>query len=114
MAQNLPRDGTLIKELDDHIHVVYGGAKFYIPDPPTFQRLFGDRPVEDGATIVRLMRLTRWFRLSTSEIHSTLGSTAGVALGQIVQACEGRYSRVRLKAAIPTMSQYPADMHSTY
>ncbi|MDF0676594.1 MAG: hypothetical protein P0120_20005 [Nitrospira sp.] len=41
----VPRDGTLIKELDDRIHVVYGGAKFYIPDPPTFQRLFGDRPV---------------------------------------------------------------------
>ena len=41
----VPRDGTLIRELDDRIHVVYGGAKFYIPDPPTFQLFFGDRPV---------------------------------------------------------------------
>jgi hypothetical protein len=41
----VPHDGTLIKELDGRIHVVYGGAEFYIPDPQTFQVLFGDRPV---------------------------------------------------------------------
>ena len=49
----VPRDGTLIKELDDRIHVTYGGAKFYIPDQPTLQRLFGNNPmvvtVPDGA-----------------------------------------------------------------
>jgi predicted acylesterase/phospholipase RssA len=36
----LPRDGTLLRNRDDApVYVTYGGAKFHIPDPATFDRL---------------------------------------------------------------------------
>jgi hypothetical protein len=51
---DIPKDGTLVKEITNaKIHVIYGGAKFYIPNPQVFQALgFRDenvRTVPDGA-----------------------------------------------------------------
>jgi Common central domain of tyrosinase len=42
----LPVDGTLLREENGAIWVVYGGAKFHVPDPPTLARLYAGRPVD--------------------------------------------------------------------
>jgi hypothetical protein len=40
VTDNIPRDGTLLKERDkDGIYVVYGGAKFGIPSLQAFEDL---------------------------------------------------------------------------
>ena len=47
-----PADGTLLREENGRIWVVFGGAKFHVPDPPTLYRLYSGRPilqVWDGA-----------------------------------------------------------------
>lgn len=42
-----PADGTLLREDNGAIWVILGGAKFHVPDPPTFARLFPDgRPFQ--------------------------------------------------------------------
>jgi hypothetical protein len=40
-----PVDGTLLRETNDAIWVVYGGAKFHVPDPATLNSLFARTPV---------------------------------------------------------------------
>lgn len=48
----VPVDGTLLREESGAIWVVYGGAKFHVPDPATLTRLFPGRPafqLWDGA-----------------------------------------------------------------
>jgi hypothetical protein len=40
----VPVDGTLLREGDTVIWVVYGGARFHVPDMATLARLFGDKP----------------------------------------------------------------------
>ena len=37
----IPRDRTLLREENGAIWVIYGGARFHVPDPMTLQRLFG-------------------------------------------------------------------------
>lgn len=39
--QTTPRDGTLLREDNGAIWVIFGGAKFHVPDPDTYLRLFG-------------------------------------------------------------------------
>jgi len=41
----IPRDRTLLREENGAIWVIYGGAKFHVPDPATLQRLFAREPV---------------------------------------------------------------------
>jgi microsomal dipeptidase-like Zn-dependent dipeptidase len=38
-----PVDGTLLRDENGAIYVIYGGAKFHVPDPPTLTRLFPGR-----------------------------------------------------------------------
>jgi hypothetical protein len=33
---------------DGAVYVIYGGAKFHVPDPPTLNRLFAGVPIRDG------------------------------------------------------------------
>ena len=40
----IPRDGTLLREENGAIWVIYGGAKFHVPDPGTLSRVFGNTP----------------------------------------------------------------------
>jgi microsomal dipeptidase-like Zn-dependent dipeptidase len=44
----IPVDGTLLEEVNGAVHVVYGGARFHVPDPATFNTLF------NGADVHRL------------------------------------------------------------
>jgi microsomal dipeptidase-like Zn-dependent dipeptidase len=36
----IPKDGTLLREANGAVHVVYGGARFHVPDMATFNALF--------------------------------------------------------------------------
>jgi microsomal dipeptidase-like Zn-dependent dipeptidase len=36
----VPKNGTLLRETNGAVHVVYGGARFHVPDPATFNALF--------------------------------------------------------------------------
>src|SRR5207247_3772455 len=38
-----PVDGTLLRDENGAIYVIYGRAKFHVPDPPTLTRLFPGR-----------------------------------------------------------------------
>ena len=38
-------DGTLLRAPNGEIDVVYGGARFHVPDPATLTRMFGSRKV---------------------------------------------------------------------
>lgn len=40
---DVPVDGTLVREEDGRVWVIYGHAKFHVPDPATFSSLYGDR-----------------------------------------------------------------------
>jgi len=40
----IPADGTLLRDEIGSIFVIYGGAKFHVPDPPTLNRLFPNVP----------------------------------------------------------------------
>jgi hypothetical protein len=42
----IPFDGTLLREENGAIWVIFGGARFHVPDPPTLARLYGDRPID--------------------------------------------------------------------
>jgi hypothetical protein len=42
---DIPADGTLLREENGAIWVVYGGARFHVPDPVTLQRLFPGVPI---------------------------------------------------------------------
>ncbi len=44
-APVVPRDGTLLREQSGAIWVVFGGARFHVPDPGTLFRLFAATPV---------------------------------------------------------------------
>jgi hypothetical protein len=49
----VPVDGTLLREQSGAIFVVFGGAKFHVPDPSTLTALYGGKPIDqvwDGAT----------------------------------------------------------------
>jgi hypothetical protein len=49
---NIPIDGTLLREDSGAIWVIFGGARFLVPDMPTLTRLFGGKPtfqLWDGA-----------------------------------------------------------------
>jgi len=35
-----PVDGTLLRDANGAVYVVFGGAGFHVPDPPTFNRIF--------------------------------------------------------------------------
>jgi hypothetical protein len=41
----VPRDGTLLREESGTVWIIYGGAKFHVPDPATLDRLFAGRPL---------------------------------------------------------------------
>jgi hypothetical protein len=41
----IPADGTLLREEDGAIWVIYGGAKFGVPDMGTLNRLFAKEPI---------------------------------------------------------------------
>ena len=38
-------DGTLLREENGAIWVVFGGARFHVPDMATLNRLYGGKPV---------------------------------------------------------------------
>jgi len=51
---SIPQDGTLLREESDPIWVIFGGARFHIPDPQTLLRLYDpskERQVWDGALV---------------------------------------------------------------
>ena len=41
----IPMDGTLLREENGAIWVVFGGARFHVPDMATLNRLYGGKPV---------------------------------------------------------------------
>ena len=41
----IPVNGTLLREENGAIWVIFGGAKFHVPDPATLNRLFGGQPI---------------------------------------------------------------------
>jgi hypothetical protein len=42
----IPVDGTLLREENGAIWVVFGGARFHVPDPATLARLYGGKPID--------------------------------------------------------------------
>jgi hypothetical protein len=42
---NAPDDGTILRGEDGRVWVVFGRAKFHVPDPATLNRLYSGRPV---------------------------------------------------------------------
>jgi hypothetical protein len=42
---NMPVDGTLLREENGAVWVIYNGAKFHVPDPATLSRLFANMPI---------------------------------------------------------------------
>ena len=41
----IPADGTLLRETNGAVHVVYGGGRFHVPDPVTLNSLFAGVPI---------------------------------------------------------------------
>lgn len=41
----LPSGGVLFREESGAVHAILGGARFHVPDPPTFDRLYGSWPL---------------------------------------------------------------------
>jgi hypothetical protein len=44
---DVPVDGTLLREENGFIWVIFGGAKFHIPDVPTLERLYRGVPLDE-------------------------------------------------------------------